>query len=732
MKPIYLDYNASTPLLPEVVDAMLPFLKNVFGNPSSSHFYGQESKQAIENARRQVAEMLNCQPEEIVFTSGGSESNNFAIRGIAEMHPGGNIITSTIEHPAVLEVCRYLESKNYTVTYLPVNSDGLVELPAVQAAIRPDTFLITIMLANNEIGTIQPIREIAALAHKYGILVHTDAAQAVGKIVVDVRELDVDLLSVAGHKMYAPKGVGALFIRTGTQIAPLIYGAGHERGLRPGTENVLEIVGLGKAAEIFRAKSAEIVSRQKALGEKFFNDLRTAIPELGLNGHPTQKLTNTFNVYFPGIDANTMLAELTQVAASAGAACHASSITPSHVLKALGLPNERILGSVRFSLGRFTTEDEIADAVSAISQTYHRLIGAEEISVPITFDGEIRLTQFTHGLGCACKIRPQTLEKILREIRPRMALNVLVDFSASDDAAIYKINDEQAIVATVDFFTPIVDDPYDFGRISAANSLSDIYAMGAEPLFALNVVAFPEKRLPVEVLTQILRGAQFIADQAGIPILGGHTVEDNEPKFGLVAIGIIHPEKIIRNIGAQPGDALILTKPIGVGILSTALKRGLLDEPTKNLIIANMAELNATAAEVMKSFPVHACTDITGFGLLGHLYEITSGSRVRAQISASFVPILPFTKEMVLRNVIPGGTEANLSFISPLVIWDKMITDSDKIILCDAQTSGGLLIAVADEFANDMLAQLHQAGVINAAKIGKIESGADGKIKVVP
>jgi len=732
MKPIYLDYNASTPLLPEVTDAMLPFLKNVFGNPSSSHFYGQESKQALENARRQVAEMLNCQPEEIVFTSGGSESNNLAIRGLAEMHPGGHIITSAIEHPAVLEVCRYLETKNYSVTYLPVNSDGLVELSTIQAAIRPDTFLITIMLANNEIGTIQPIRAIVALAHKHGIVVHTDAAQAVGKIVVDVRELDVDLLSIAGHKMYAPKGVGALFVRTGIKIAPLIYGAGHERGLRPGTENVLEIVGLGKSAEIFREKAAEIVSQQMALGKKFFTDLQNAIPSIRLNGHPTQKLPNTFNIYFPGIDANTMLAELTQVAASAGAACHADSITPSHVLKALGLPDERILGSIRFSLGRFTTEEEIAEAVSAISQTYHRLTGADEVSIPTSSNEPIRLTQFTHGLGCACKIRPQTLEKILREISPQIAPNVLVDFSASDDAAIYKINDEQAIVATVDFFTPIVDEPYDFGRISAANSLSDLYAMGAKPLFALNVVAFPEKRLPVEVLTRILRGAQVIADQAGIPILGGHTVEDNEPKFGLVAIGIIHPEKIIRNIGTQPGDALILTKPIGVGILATALKRGLLDEPTKNLIIANMSELNASAAEVMKSFPVHACTDITGFGLLGHLYEMTSGSRVRAQISASSVPILPLTNEMVLRNVIPGGTEANLSFVSPHVFWDKMITDTDKVILCDAQTSGGLLIAIPDKSANDMLAKLHQAGVVSAVQIGKIEPGDDGKIKVVP
>ncbi|MFA5729506.1 MAG: cysteine desulfurase family protein, partial [Candidatus Neomarinimicrobiota bacterium] len=259
MKPIYLDYNASTPLLPEVREAMLPWLKNGFGNPSSSHFYGQKSKQAIENARRQVADLLNCQPEEIIFTSGGSESNNLAVRGVAELHPGGHIITSIIEHPAVLEVCRYLENNNFKVTYLPVTADGLVEVSAVAAAIRPDTFLITIMLANNEIGTLQAVREIAEIAHAHGILVHTDAAQAVGKMPVDVHELGVDLLSVAGHKMYAPKGVGALYISTGVRITPLFHGAGHEHGLRPGTENVLEIVGLGQAAEVFRSNSTEIL-----------------------------------------------------------------------------------------------------------------------------------------------------------------------------------------------------------------------------------------------------------------------------------------------------------------------------------------------------------------------------------------------------------------------------------------------------------------------------------------
>ncbi len=732
MKPIYLDYNASTPLLPEVIEAMLPYLKNGFGNPSSSHFYGLESKQIIENARSQIAELLNCIPEEIIFTSGGSESNNLAILGIAEQHPGGHLITSTFEHPSVLEVCRYLESKNYRVSYLPVTGDGLVELSAVQAALRTDTFLISVMLANNETGTIQPIREIARIAHMHGILIHTDAAQAVGKMPVDVRDLNVDLLSVAGHKMYAPKGVGALYIGTGTRIKPLIHGADHERGLRPGTENVLEIVGLGAAAAIFRKNYAAILTNQKTSGNKFFTSLQKAIPSIRLNGHPDLKLHNTFNIYFPGIDANTLLSELTQVAASAGAACHANNVTPSHVLKALNLPEERILGSIRFSLGRLTTEDEIDCAVAAISETYRRLTGAEATHGILDDGKPVRLTQFTHGLGCACKIRPQTLEKILRTIVPPASKKILVDFSASDDAAIYKINAEQAIVATIDFFTPIVDDPYDFGRIAAANSLSDIYAMGAQPLFALNVVAFPEKRLPVAVLSQILEGAQAVVKQAGIPILGGHTVEDNEPKFGLVAIGLIHPQKVVKNSGAQPGDVLILTKPIGVGILSTALKRGLLDEATQKLIVATMAELNAAAAEVMADFPAHACTDVTGFGLLGHLHEMTAGSRVRAEISVAAVPVLPLVKDMIMRNVIPGGTDSNREFVAPHVLWDTRITPAEQVILCDAQTSGGLLIALAPEFADEMLTKLHSAGVSSAVKIGQIIPGSDGKIKVVP
>ncbi|MCK4715931.1 MAG: aminotransferase class V-fold PLP-dependent enzyme, partial [Candidatus Marinimicrobia bacterium] len=474
MKPIYLDHNASTPLIPEVINAIMPFLKNHYGNPSSSHYYGQEGKKTIEYSREQLATLLNCSADEIIFTSGGSESNNMALKGIASRYNSGHIVTSAVEHPAILEVCRFLENNGYNITYLPVDEFGLVDTKSLVHAIRSDTILITIMLANNEVGTIQPIREIAQIAHERNILMHTDAAQAVGKIHVDVQELEVDLLSVAGHKMNAPKGIGALYIKTGTKVKPLIHGAGHERGLRPGTENVLEIVGLGTAAEVFHSNEKTILAEQKARGDQFWSELKKAIPKIELNGHQEQKLRNTINTYFPGIDANTLLSDLPEVAASAGAACHADSLEPSHVLKAMGLSNERILGSIRFSVGRTTTAQDVSTAVRKISEAYRNL--TENIMKEVTFTdiSDIRLTQYTHGLGCACKIRPQHLEKILKKIQTIPSEFAQVGFETSDDAAVFRLTDDISLVSTVDFFTPIVDDPYDFGRIAAANSLSDI------------------------------------------------------------------------------------------------------------------------------------------------------------------------------------------------------------------------------------------------------------------
>ena len=732
MKPIYLDHNASTPLIPEVVAAMTPYLQSGFGNPSSSHSFGQESKRAVESARMQLADLLNCQSEEIVFTSGGTESNNFAIRGIAENHTSGHIITSSIEHPAVLEVCRYLEKHGFSVTYLPVDSSGLVNPDDLQKAIRTDTILVSIMLANNEVGTIQPVQTLAGIAHEFGIPFHTDAAQAVGKIHVDVAELGVDLLSVAGHKMNAPKGVGALYIKIGTRLSPILFGAGHERGLRAGTENVLEIVGLGKAAEIFRNGESAIVQNLRYLRDEFVGEIQTELPNVRFNGSIDNCLPNTANLWFPGIDANTLLSELPDVAASAGAACHANDVEPSHVLKAMGFSTERILSSVRFSVGRTTTEAEVQSAARRICEIVRKLTGTPDFTEPPEDVTSVRLTQFTHGLGCACKIHPQSLEKILKNLKPTKAVDAQVGFESSDDAAVYRLDDSTSIVSTVDFFTPVVDDPFDFGRIAAANSLSDIYAMGAKPLFALNIVAFPEKRLPLAVLDQILRGAQSIADEAGIPILGGHTIEDNEPKFGWAVNGIVHPDRIIRNIGAKPGDALVLTKPLGIGILTTALKRGLLGESEMETLVRVMSSLNAKSAEIMSKFPVHACTDVTGFGLMGHLHEMTSGSRVTARIFASEVPVISGTMEMIRRDVIPGGTDANLQFAERFTEWNDRVLQSVRILLCDAQTSGGLLIALPKEIADELVNELRRDGMETASVIGVIETGEDGKILVAP
>ncbi|MCD6204180.1 MAG: selenide, water dikinase SelD [Candidatus Marinimicrobia bacterium] len=719
-QPIYLDHNASTPLLPEVVESMLPYLKDHFGNPSSTHSFGQANKKAVEDARIKVAELIGANPEEIIFTSGGSESNNLAIKGIAEQHDGGHIITSSIEHPAVLEVCRYLETKGYTVTYLEVDEFARVDPETVRKSLRPDTILITIMLANNEVGTIQPIRAIAEIAHQNNIVVHTDAAQAVGKIRVNIRDLGVDLMSVAGHKMNAPKGIGALYIRNGVHISPLIHGAGHEHGIRPGTENVLEIVGLGKAAELFRKNETGIISQLNKYGKQFWTGLKNALPNIDLNGSPDEKLPNTVNIYFPGIDANTLLDNLPQIAASAGAACHADSVEPSHVLKAMGFSNERILGSVRFSLGRTNRESEIQAAIEQISQAYKALT-SHQLKEIKSLDSETpRLTQYTHGLGCACKIRPRNLEKILQNIRTLPSEFTQVGFESFDDAAVYRLNENLSIVSTVDFFTPIVDNPTDFGRIAAANSLSDIYAMGARPLFALNIAAFPEKRLPLSVLENILRGAREITEKAGIPIIGGHTIEDNEPKFGLAVTGRIHPEQIWHNSGALPGDALILTKPIGLGILSTALKRNLLDETAKQNIIAIMTELNSTAADIARNFDIHACTDVTGFGLLGHLWEMLKSDNIAAEIHFSSVPIIPGTEQMARRNSIPGGTDANLDFLLGKVSWSNRVTEIMKIILADAQTSGGLLFAVPETSADAFVEKLRQSGISAANQIGII------------
>ncbi len=368
MKSIYLDYNATTPIAREVAGEMLPYLVEYFGNPSSAHSYGVKAKRAVEKARKQVAGLINCKPSEIVFTSGGTESNNFAIRGIAfaRKNKGNHIITSSVEHPAVLEVCGYLEKSGFETTYLPVDEYGMVNPADVENAVRDETILITVMHANNEVGTIQPLAEIADIAKKHNIFLHTDAAQSLGKIEVDINKLGVDLLSIAGHKLYAPKGVGALFIRDGVNLEKLIYGADHERNLRAGTENVLEIVGLGKACEIAKRDLEKNDVHYRKTRDYLHQLLKEALPSVKMNGHPEIRLPNTLSISFRGVEANTLLSALDGVAASAGAACHSEGISISSVLKAMNIPQEYAMGTIRFSTGRETSVSDIEKAAGEI------------------------------------------------------------------------------------------------------------------------------------------------------------------------------------------------------------------------------------------------------------------------------------------------------------------------------------------------------------------------------
>ena len=367
---IYLDFNASTPIAPEVAEAMRPFLSEHFGNPSSQHWAGIPAKEAVEHARRQVAELLQCSPGEIVFTSGGSESNNHAIKGVffALREKGTHVITTQIEHPAVINPCRFLEKFGAEVTFVPVDRHGEVDPQDIQKAITPRTILITVMHANNEVGTIQPIEEISKIARERGIVFHTDAAQSVGKIVTKVDDLTVDLLSIAGHKVYAPKGIGALYIRKGTPIEPLIHGAGHESGRRAGTENVLLIVGLGKACEV--AKRYLNDDRIFDLRNRFWKLLQDNFGEkVVLNGHPLHRLPNTLNVSFVGKAGGEILSRLDGVAASTGAACHSGSVELSPVLKAMGISPEVGMGAIRFSLGRTTTIQELERVVGLLKNS---------------------------------------------------------------------------------------------------------------------------------------------------------------------------------------------------------------------------------------------------------------------------------------------------------------------------------------------------------------------------
>ncbi|MFQ5641710.1 MAG: cysteine desulfurase NifS [bacterium] len=376
---IYLDHSATTPVAPEVVEAMLPYFMQHFGNASSIHAFGQDAKVALEEARREVAGLIAAEAGEIVFTSGGTEADNWAVKGAVYSFEGrkNHIVTSAIEHHAVLHACKYLEKKGCDVTYLPVDKFGMVAPEKVADAIREDTFLVSIMHANNEIGTINPIREIGEITRERGILLHTDAVQAVGKIPVNVKEMNVDMLSLSGHKFYGPKGIGALYMRRGLQIEKILHGGRHERDRRAGTENVSGAVGLGKAAEICQNRMESDLALFRKLGERLQTTLQQTLSGVHFNGHERHRLPGILNFSFEGAESDSLMLslDLKGIAVSNGSACTSGTVEPSHVLRALGLPNNLANSAIRFSLGRGNTSEEIDLTVEALKEILERLRG---------------------------------------------------------------------------------------------------------------------------------------------------------------------------------------------------------------------------------------------------------------------------------------------------------------------------------------------------------------------
>ncbi len=379
MKRIYLDHNATTPLDPAVLEEMLPFLTEKFGNASSVHSAGQDARRAVEQARERLARLIGADASEIVFTSGGTEADNHALRGVVDPLAANaacpHIVTSAIEHPAVLNTCQMLEKRGCAVTYVPVDEHARVDVEQVRSAIKPETKIVSIMLANNEVGTIQPVAEIAAIAHERGALVHTDAVQALGRLPIDVRKLGVDMMSVSAHKIYGPKGIGALYLRRGVRVVPLLFGGHQERHRRGGTENVPAIVGFGKASELAGALREERATRERELRDRLERAILERIPHTRVNGHPTERLPNTLNAAFRFVEGESLLMNLDfeGVAVSTGSACSSGDLKPSHVLVAMGLPVEEAHGTLRFSLGRSTTEEDIDAASEALVRVVDRV-----------------------------------------------------------------------------------------------------------------------------------------------------------------------------------------------------------------------------------------------------------------------------------------------------------------------------------------------------------------------
>lgn len=375
---VYLDHNASTPVHPEVLAEMLPYFSETYGNPSSVHGFGRDARAAIDTARERVAHFLDARPEEIVFTSGGTESDNFGVKGLALARGRGHLITSSIEHHAVLRTCQALEAQGFTVTYLPVDSYGMVDPDDARRAIRPDTIGMSIMHANSEVGTIQPIRAIGAIAHEHGVPFHVDAVQTYGKVAIDLHGAHIDALSFSGHKIYGPKGVAGLYIRKGTKLVSIQHGGEHERRRRAGTENVPGIVGLGTATEVRARDMQEEAKRVTALRNRLWEGIRARVPAVRLNGHPTERLPGTANISYRNVESESIVLglDLKGIGVSAGSACTAGSVEPSYVLVAMGVPLDYAMGAVRSTLGRSTTVEDIDYVIECVEPLVRKLRAA--------------------------------------------------------------------------------------------------------------------------------------------------------------------------------------------------------------------------------------------------------------------------------------------------------------------------------------------------------------------
>ena len=580
------------------------------------------------------------------------------------------------------------------------------------------------MHANNETGVLQPIEKLVKIAKELNpnILFHTDAAQSIGKVVVNVKKMNVDFLSVCSHKFYGPKGIGALYIKNGCEekLEKLIHGANHEKNLRAGTENILEIVGLGSACELVSKELNNRMAHFKNTRNTIWRILSSSIkdvvlqgPSIDLDNEDTNenRLSNTLFVSFPNIEANLILDSISdKIACSAGAACHSDEVKLSHVLESMKVPTNIAMGTIRISTGLGTTSEEAKDAAYYIVEIVNKLSSKNESSNeenPLSYSKETcQLTKTTHGLGCGCKISPKILNSLLKSLPiQKCVINnpaILVGNDTSDDSCVYKLDDETAIIKTLDFLTPICDSPIDYGAIACANALSDIYAMGGKPLLALNIVCFPIKILSINILKEILLGAQIKAEEANVPILGGHSIEDNEPKFGMSVTGIGHPEMIWKNSDVRPNDVIILTKKLGVGLIMTAVKKGFIknEETECKEAIESMKRLNKYHCDALRELEgnkirvVSACTDVTGFGLLGHLKECIEPKKMSANIYYENIGFLKKAKEIAEMEIIPGGTANNYLFTSGITQYDENFSKSEKYLINDAQTSGGLLIFV--------------------------------------